>query len=120
MVPKTGSRLPKSIYLVSDEKLKSTISAVLIAELGGSHRATKTVMAWAAVSERTARAWLNGQASPSAIHLIRLSANCTAVAKAVFRLAGYENIAILFELRTVESVLEESLEAVRTLIFQGE
>lgn len=119
MVPKTGSGLQKSRVTLSDSHLRSTISTVLLRELGGSHRATKTVMAWTAVSERTARAWLNGQASPSAKNLILLSAQSSNILKAVLNLANHDTVAVAFELKTVELALEESLLAVQKLILKG-
>ena len=119
MVPKNGSRLPKSHILISDEELIQAISDALVSELGGSHRATKTVMAWTHVSEKTARGWINGQSIPSAVNLIALSAHCNPVMRTILKAAGYENVALAFDLKTVEAAMEQTLATVHMLIENG-
>lgn len=119
MVSKTGSRLPKSQFVISDTELANEVSNALIGELGGSHRATKTLMAWTHVSERTARSWLNGQSCPSAANLLTLSGHCDSVLKAALQLARYENVSLVIDLKTVERTLEVSLSSVRELISKG-
>lgn len=120
MVSKTGSRLPKSQFVISDTELANEVSEALIAELSGSHRATKTVMTWTGVSERTARSWINGYSCPSAANLLMLSGHCDAVLQAALRLAGYKDISLVFDLRGAEEALEASLNSVRELIENGQ
>ena len=115
MVPKSGSRLPKTQISLSDSQLSEFIGLALRDELGGSRRAAKTIIAWTGVSDRTARAWLNGRTSPSSVHLLVMAANCSPVMAIVLRLTGHENIAIEIDLQAVETSLEQTLLAVRRL-----
>jgi len=120
MVPKSGAQLPKLQIPLSDAQLAVLIGAALQAELGGSHRAAKTLMAWAGVSDHTARAWLNGRKSPSGSHLIVLAARSRSVMATVLSLTGHDGIALAMDLRAIEIGLEETLTAVRKLQSRGE
>lgn len=115
MVPKSGSRLPKSLFALSDVEFAGAIGDALQSELGGSHRAAKTVMAWTGVSNRTARAWLNGQTCPSGLHLLVLAGHCRAVMGMVLNLTGHDQIAVVLDVDAIESALETSLAALRNL-----
>lgn len=115
MVPKSGSRLPKSQISLSDSQLSEFIGLALRDELGGSRRAAKTIIAWTGVSDRTARAWLNGNASPSSLHLLMMAAQCTSVMTTMLRLTGHEHAAISIDLEKIEAGLEQTLVALRLL-----
>ena len=115
MVPNNGSRLPKTQISLSDVQLAEFIGTALRDELGGSRRAAKTIIAWTGVSDRTARAWLNGRTSPSSVHLLVMAAHCAPVMATVLRLTGHEHVAIEIDLQAVETGLEQTLLAVRRL-----
>src|SRR5665213_3834400 len=112
MVPKSGSRLPKS-PIFSDADFAAVIAAALQTDLGASRRATKMVMTWAEVSDRTARAWLNGRCCPSGRHLVLLAAKCRPVMAAMLRLSGHEKVALAIDLQSMETMLGAMLETVR-------
>lgn len=90
-LPKMGKELP------IPRRLKSAayaleIAKALRAELGGSHRAIKTLMRWTQASERTAKCWLAGTSGPSGEHLLALVRNSDAVLERVLALAGRKPI----------------------------
>jgi hypothetical protein len=115
MVPKSGTLVPKSRILPSEADLSHAIGQALRAELGASHRAAKTVMAWTGVSSRTARLWLHGTSSPNGRHLILLAMNCRSVLVAMLLLAGHDLAVIGVELEAVELQLEDMIASVRSL-----
>ena len=115
MLPKSGTSLPKSQITLSDTHLAALIGIALQDDLGASRRAAKTVMRWTGVSDHTARAWLNGRASPSGAHLVVLAANCRPVMNTVLQLAGHDGIAIVINLEALESELEAILASTRRL-----
>lgn len=119
MVPKSGTRLPKTRPPLSDGGLAAIVGSALRSELGASRRATKTVMAWTGVSDHAARAWLNGRTSPSGVHLLVLAAHCEPVMTAVLELTGHADVALTIELEAVEKRLETILEAARCLRTNG-
>lgn len=119
MVPKTGNQVPKSQISLSQSEFAKAVGAALQRELGASHRAAKTVMAWTGVSDRTARLWLHGSTSPSGLHLVVLVAHCPAVLATVLRLAGHRNVALSVNLEAMEAQLEEILESTRQLRLRG-
>lgn len=119
MVPKSGTRLPKSQISISDSHLAELVGRALQDDLGGSRRAAKSVMAWTGVSNHSARAWLNGRVSPSGAHLVMLAANCRPVMLTILRLAGHDRAALGIDLETIESELENLLTVTRQLRLQG-
>jgi hypothetical protein len=64
------------------------VAGALHDELGGSHRAIKTIVRWTGASERTAKNWLAGTSGPSGEHLIALTRNSDEVFDAILILAG--------------------------------
>jgi len=68
---KMGNSLP---LRNSNEKLsyEALIAAALRRELGGSHRAVKTLIRWTGASERTAKNWLSAATGPNGEHLVLL------------------------------------------------
>lgn len=115
MVPKSGASVPKSKSALSDSDFAELIAAALQQELGGSRRASKTIMTWAGVTDHTARAWLNGRKSPSSLHLVKLAANSPSVMGTVLRLTGHERVGLFIELEGIEAGLERVLATVRAL-----
>lgn len=115
MVLKSGAGVPKSQILLSDDQFAESIALALQHELGGSRRASKTIMTWTGVTDHTARAWLNGRKSPSSLHLLKLAGCSREVMSLVLRLTGYDRIGIGINLEALEAGLAEALNAVRTL-----
>jgi hypothetical protein len=115
MVPKSGTLVPKSRILPSEGDVSRAIGKALQAELGGSHRAAKTVMAWTGVSGRTARLWLQGASSPNGRHLVLLAKNCRSVLVATLLLAGHDLAVIGVELEAVELHLGDMIASVQSL-----
>jgi hypothetical protein len=78
MVSKVGNEFPKRGNHLHPGNLGREISyELLIAgalrrELGGSHRAVKTLMKWTGASSRTAKNWLSGAVGPNGEHLVQL------------------------------------------------
>jgi hypothetical protein len=91
------------------------VGGVLRDELGDTHRAAKTVMAWTGVSDHTARSWLHGQSAPDGLHLIALAARSRAIMTMVLYMAGHDTMALEFELEATEHALEAALVTVRRL-----
>jgi len=115
MVPNSGSRRPFLPPGLTDAGLANLIGAALQRELGGSRRATKTVMLWTGVSDHTARSWINGRASPSSLHLLELAAHCGLVLSAMLDVTGHAELMIGLKLEAIEQRLEEALDEVRRL-----
>lgn len=115
MVPKTGTQPPFSRFAVSETELAGQIGSALRDELGGSRRATKTVMRWTGVSDHSARAWLHGTSAPSGLHLLMLAANSSPVMAILLRLTGHDELTLALRLRTIESGLEKALREVRLM-----
>ncbi|MCD2316704.1 hypothetical protein LQ954_11145 [Sphingomonas sp. IC-11] len=114
MLPKSGSSLPKKPPY-SDLEIADVIGRALIEELGGSRRATKTVMKWAEVSDRAARSWISGESCPSCRHLILLAAKSPSVMLAVLRLAGHEDVQVAFDLAEIELELTRTVHRIHSL-----
>jgi hypothetical protein len=114
MLPKTGRRLPKTPPY-SDLEIADAIGRALAEELGGTRRATKTVMRWANVSERGARAWINGESCPSCRHLILMASRSRAVMAVILRLSGHEEHLISLDLAEIEKGLLALVERLRAL-----
>lgn len=120
MVRKNRSLLRNKSLPLSDSELADQIGKILRNELGGSRRATKTIMRWTDVSDNTARSWLNGRTSPSALHLLELAAHSEAVMLFALDATGYGGLEIGLRLENIESDLEDALNLVRTMSEQGE
>lgn len=116
MFPKSGNMLPNGPRALSDSELAAMIGAVLRDELGNSHRAAKTVMAWTGGSERSARGWLNGEHNPSALHLIALAAQCRPILTLLLHLTGHERAVFALDIAAIEEALEASLDRLRRFV----
>lgn len=110
MVSKSGSLLPK---MPSEHEFAEAIGAALRKDLGASRRATKSIMMWADVSDRTARAWLHGVHSPGGLHLVALSAHSRQVMELFLSLAGQRECLVSLDLMAAEKELEQALDHVR-------
>ena len=115
MVPKSGTRVPKPQISLSDAEFAELIATALQRDLGGSRRASKTIMAWTAVTDHTARAWLHGRKVPSSLHLLQLAARSDEVMTVILRLTGHDRIGVGLDLGTLEAGLEDALRKVRAL-----
>ncbi|MBB3776862.1 hypothetical protein FHS52_002854 [Erythromicrobium ramosum] len=100
---------------LSDAVLAQMIGAALKADLGGTRQATKTVMRWTHVSDHTARSWLNGQTSPSSLHLLELATQSGNVMAVILKVTGHAELEIARDLAAVEVLLETSLVKIRAL-----
>ncbi|WP_211095507.1 XRE family transcriptional regulator [Yoonia sediminilitoris] len=92
------------------------IAAALKRELGGAHRAIKTVMRWTGVSERTAKNWIAGSHGPSGEHLVELMRNSDEVLAAVLSLAGQSDLKIGAELHETRETLLQVLKVLDALL----
>ena len=115
MVPNSGSKVLGTCAHLSDAVLAQMIGAALKAELGGTRQATKTVMRWTHVSDHTARSWLNGQTSPSSLHLIELATHSKNVMTVILQATEHPGLAFAHDLEAVENVLETALAHIRAL-----
>ena len=116
MVRKSGSQLRDSQFLMAESALSAKVGQALRDELGSSRRATKTVMGWTDVSDRTARAWISGRVAPSGSHLLALAANSQEVMIVVLRMTGHSDLAIVIELQEIEQSLLLALTQIRAII----
>ena len=115
MVPKTGNQFPNGASPPSDVEFAHAVGAALRGELGASRRATKTVMAWAHVSDRTARGWLQGLHSPGGCHLLALAAHSQRVMGLFLSLAGQDRLRVSLGLASLEAELEQMLAIIQRL-----
>ena len=91
MFPKMGKTFPNEDRMrVGRIQYQSAIAVALRRELGGTHRAIKTLMSWTGVSERTAKNWLSGSHGPSGEHLVMLMCNSDEILTTILELSGRE------------------------------
>jgi len=91
LLPKKGKKLPIPFDGVADDlDYGATIAGALRRELGQTHQAIKTIMAWSNASERTVKNWLTGATGPSGVHLACLARNSDAVFEVFLQMAGRE------------------------------
>lgn len=114
MVQKSGTKVPIQNYLSHDAYLHA-VSTVLSAELGASGRATKTIMRWSNVSERTARNWLGAEKAPGGHHLLMLARHSPMVWRAVQELSGHQHESIVDDIHAAEVALSRALGIIERL-----
>jgi len=114
MFPKTGTFLPGG-GVVSEQDYARQIRQALREELGGSRTAAKSIMRWTGASNRTARNWLNGAASPSGYHLVCLARESDAVLGVLLSLSGRCELALSVDIRAVELALARASGALERL-----
>ena len=106
MLPKKGKSFP------ADENLGSYRRAIAYAlkqELGLTHQAAKTAMAWTGASERTVKNWLAEIRGPSGEHLVSLVRHSDLILQTVLSLAGRQHVADLQNLLELRNRLAEAL-----------
>jgi hypothetical protein len=86
-LPKTGNSLHLTKHTNVTVDYESQIATALRRELGGSHKAVKTLMRWTGASERTSKNWLSGSTGPSGVYLVLLIGFSDAVFDVVLRLS---------------------------------
>ena len=110
MFPKKGKILPsRSQATAEGVSYANAISLSLRAELGGSHRAVKTIMQWTTANERTIKNWLAGKSGPRGQHLIDVIRHSDAALSAVLCLAGRREAVTVVNLEGLRSHLAASL-----------
>lgn len=114
MLPKTGTCLPGR-NATTEQDYAHRIRQALRDELGGSHAAAKSIMRWTGASNRTARNWLNGAASPSGYHLLCLARESNGVLAAMLLLSGRPELALSADLRAIEAALAKAADAIARL-----
>lgn len=92
-----------------------TIASALDQQLGGSHRAVKTVMAWTGASERTVKNWLSGRNCPSGEYLVEIMRRSDTALAAVLKLAGREEVLGRTAVLTVRNHLQNAVEFIDSL-----
>ena len=110
MFPKKGKILPSRSQTTADEvSYANAISLALRAELGGSHRAVKTILQWTTASDRTIKNWLAGTSGPQGQHLIDVIRHSDAALSTVLWLAGRREAMTVVNLEDLRCRLAESL-----------
>jgi hypothetical protein len=104
---RTGKMLPKAgnIRRTPPDRFASEIGEALRDELGDSHKAIKTVMAWTGASERSAKNWLSGSHGPDGWHLMLLARHSEAVIATILRLAERDQLVPGVRLRALQVLL---------------
>jgi hypothetical protein len=115
VVRKSGSQLRDSQFVIAESVLSEQIGKALRKELGTSRHATKEVMRWTCVSDKTARAWINGRAAPSGAHLLTLAANSRRVMNMVLCMTGHPDLEVGFKLKEIEQGLVVALAQIRAI-----
>ena len=120
MFPKKGNRFPNGSNGIADELTYAVaIGRALRAELGGSHRAIKSIMAWTSANERTVKNWMAGSSGPRGDHLVDLIRHSDAVLGAVLRLAGRDDTVAVVDLTALRRRLIEMEADLGRLIEDG-
>lgn len=125
-VPSMGNSLPKKgKELPVRRRQKSSAYAAEIAralhlELGGSHRAIKTLMRWTHASERAAKCWLGGTSGPSGEHLIVLMRNSETVLDTVLALAHRRTRLQRGRLEALKLAMSSSVVAIEEILDEEE
>jgi hypothetical protein len=115
MLPKTGTFFPGRGATISEQEYASRIHQALRDELSGSRAAAKSIMRWTGASNRTGRNCLNGAASPSGYHLVRLARESNAVLAAMLSLSGRSELALSADIRAIEVALARASKAIAML-----
>jgi hypothetical protein len=114
--PKKCKFFPVSARTARDEiDYVSVVAVELRRELGGTHRAAKTIMKWTGANERTVKNWLAGRHGPSGEHLLHLCRHSDLVLDAFLRLAGRERPVTAEGLVPLRNALAETLKQIDLL-----
>ena len=117
MLPKTGKEV--RLLMGSEAAYAGAIAGALRAELGQSHRATKTVMKWTGASDRTAKNWLSGTCGPSGRHLVMLTRESDAVLATILGLAGRHQHMVGADILTIRAQLMAAIALIDELANMG-
>ena len=110
MLPKEGKELhPTPLPSGDRAKFNGMIGEALRAELGGTHRAIKTVMRWTGASERSVKHWFAGTHVPSGQHLVAVARHSDVVFARFLVAANRDNHLVGVELSAVKLKLHELL-----------
>ena len=96
------------------------IAYALKGELGSTHQAIKTVMAWTGAGERTVKNWIAGISGPSGEHLIDLIRHSGPVLEVVLILGRRQEVAVAQKLLDVRNKLAEAVEQIDALLKKGD
>jgi hypothetical protein len=94
---------------LSEPEFGELIATALRSEVGGGHRATKTLMRWTNASERTAKNWLAGTHCPSGLHLIELAKSSDEIFNLVLALAERKPVVTSIALVRLRSQLVQTV-----------
>ena len=114
MVQKSGTGVPIQQYLSHDAYLHS-VSMALVGELGTGGGATKTIMRWSNVSDRTARNWLGAEKAPGGHHLLMLARHSPLVWRSIQELSGHQHAAMADDIHAAEVALSRALGIIERL-----
>lgn len=93
MFPKEGNNLPgRGDGAPPLPGYASAIAEALRADVGDTHRATKTVMRWTGASEKSVKNWFGGQIGPKGLYLLSLLHQSNIVLHAVLHAAGRDDV----------------------------
>lgn len=115
MFPESGKKLRSRGPLLTNHALVEALGSTLRSELGGSRRATKTVMGWTGVCDRAARHWIDGSGGVSGFHLLQLARQSDAVWRLVIELSLREEAVLGFDIHAVEVALSRALGSIEML-----
>ena len=114
MVHNSGTGVPIHQYLSHDAYLHA-VSNALAGELGAGGGATKTIMRWSNVSDRTARNWLGAEKAPGGHHLLMLARHSPMVWRSVVELSGHHYVAVADDIHAAEVALSRALGIIERL-----
>ena len=114
MVQNSGTGVPNQQYLSHDAYLHA-VSTALAGELGTGGGATKTVMRWSNVSDRTARNWLGAEKAPGGHHLLMLARHSPLVWRSIQELSGHEYATMADDIHAAEVALSRALGIIERL-----
>lgn len=117
MSPKTRNSLQENqIAQYDSAAYAAVVATALRRELGGTHRAVKTVRRWTGAGERTVTNWLTAEHGPSGPHLAMLSQHSDAVLEAFLIMSGRESVIVELRTAQVREVLSTALEQIDRII----
>ena len=105
-----GGKMPSTS--IDKDEFKRSVAIALKQELGGSHRAIKTVMGWTKASERTVKHWFAGTHGPSGHHLIAIVSNSDAVMNYVLLASHRPSIAVGSDMLGLRDYLVDLVEKI--------
>ena len=113
MFPKMGKTFPdEDGKLIDRLEYRAAISFALRHELGGSHRAIKTLVKWTGASDRTVKNWLSGAHGPSGKHLIAILKHSDQMMLALAHLTGRDELGMVSDLKKLRLVLARLIAAI--------